>query len=479
VAARAVEQLDQPVVGRYLGHRVADGQGARRQGRAVTGADCLVGGRLEMRPGRVDLPGEQEAAAEPHFQAGIQGVPPPRQRDSRLPPCRRVLPGQEPVGGLGGRPCGAGRGLVADAGPALHGVVGQVAGLPPPGVPEGSEDPRVQLGTPGRGELFLYRVPDQRVDEAVSTGAGPIGTHEPGAHRRVERRDRAGRAGAQGRGQRRVLEITAQDRRHLQRVPAGGRERREPLLDHLPDAPQRRAGPRPVVEQLDALRDEQRVPAGARVQVARVDAADARGVQPLRHAVVAQPGQLASAATGLAGQAGDHVSGQRRGRHLGVAVGQDHPYRGRPERLAEIGQEPQRSLIRAVQVIDHYEVRDVSGRIPQRVPDPLVEAEPRRRAFRRVHGDRRLSQPAQHLQPGPQRGRAFALPAAAPRHRRAGGTLRGFPGQAGLAHARIPGEQDETARSGGRLRGQRIENGKLGVPAYEHARRTWPPTATL
>ena len=127
LAEREVEQGDQPVVGGHLGDRVPGRQGAGGQRRPVAGPGRLAGGGLEAVPGLIDLPGEQEAPAEPHFQVGVQAVPPLAERDRRPPPGRRVLEGQQAVGGFGGGPGGFGGDLVADvrACPARHGGPGR------------------------------------------------------------------------------------------------------------------------------------------------------------------------------------------------------------------------------------------------------------------------------------------------------------------------------------------------------------------
>ena len=293
---RAIEQCDQPVVSRYLGDRVAGSQGARGQCRAVPGAGGLIGGGLEVRPGLFDLSGEQQATAEPHFQSAVHAVPPPGKHDHRPPPRRRVFPGQQAIRGLGSRPRGVGGYLIADTRPAQHGMVGQIRGLSPAGITKGGKDAGVQLRTPGRGELFLHRVPDKRMDESVGPRTRIVGHDQPGADRGIERREGTCRAGAEGGGQRRILEVAAQHRRHLERVPARGGERGQPLPDDFPDAAQRHAGLRPVGEQADALRDEQRVPAGAGMEVRRVDAFGARRPKPSRDTLLAQPGKLAPAA---------------------------------------------------------------------------------------------------------------------------------------------------------------------------------------
>ena len=200
---------------------------------AVTSPGRLARRRLEAVPGLIDLPGEQEAPAEPHFQVGVQAVPPLAERDRRPPPGRRVLPGQQAVGGLGGGPGGIGGDLVAHAGPAVHGMVGQVGRLTPAGVPQRGEGPGVQSGPPGRRELLLYRVPDQRVDETVGPGTVADRADQPGVHRGIQGRDRGRRADRQGGGQRRILEVAAEHRGHLERLPAVGRKRSQPLPDHL------------------------------------------------------------------------------------------------------------------------------------------------------------------------------------------------------------------------------------------------------
>lgn len=249
-----------------------------------------------MRPGLIDLPGEQQALAQAHFQVRVQAIRRPGQGDRRPPPLCRVLPGQQAVGGLRGGPGGLRGGLVAHARSALHGVVSQVGGLSPAGVAQGGEGPRVQLGPPGRGQLLLYRVPDQRVGEAEGARARVGRADQPGAHGRIEGRDRGRRADLKGGGQRRVLEFPTQDGRHLERVPAGWWERGETFPDHLTHAAQPSAGSRAVREQLDAFRDEQRVASSARMQVTSVDAVQACGGEPPRDAVLAQPGQVAPAA---------------------------------------------------------------------------------------------------------------------------------------------------------------------------------------
>jgi hypothetical protein len=221
------------------------------------------------------------------------------------------------------------------------------------------------------------------------------------AHGRIQGRDRGRRADLEGGGQRRVLELPAQDGGHLERVPAGRRERGETLPDHLTHAAQRGAGRRAVREQLDAFRDEQRVASGTRVQAAGVDAVQARHGEPPRDAVLAQPGQVAPAAARGARQAGDHVGRQTGCRHLGIAPGDDHPDRGRPQRLAEVGEQAERGLIGPVQVVDDHQVRPVSGLVHQGPLDPVVQAEPGRRALRDAGRDSRPARPAEHLQPRP------------------------------------------------------------------------------
>ncbi len=94
MAEREVEQGDQPVVGGDLGDRVPGRQGAGGQRHPVTSPGRLAGGRLEALPGLIDLPGEQQAPAEPHLQVGIQAVPRRAERDRRPPPGRRVLESQ-------------------------------------------------------------------------------------------------------------------------------------------------------------------------------------------------------------------------------------------------------------------------------------------------------------------------------------------------------------------------------------------------
>jgi hypothetical protein len=290
VAKRAIEQGDEPVVGRHLGHGVTDGQGAGGHHHPVAGPGRLFGRRLEVGPSLSDLPGKQQAPAEPHLQLGVQAVSRRAERDRGLPPGRRVFPGQQAVGGIGREPGGIGRGLVAHAWPTLDGMVGQVGRLSPARVPERGEGPGVQVSTPGRGQLLLDRVPDQRVHETVGSASPADRADQPGVHRRVQGRDRVRRAQPESGGQRRVLEITAQHRCHLERLPAGGRERCQSFPDHLRDAAQRGVRPEPVGEQLDAFRDEQRVPAGPGVQATGVDASQTHGVKPLRDAVLAEPG---------------------------------------------------------------------------------------------------------------------------------------------------------------------------------------------
>ena len=59
---RTLEQRDEPVVGRHLGHRVPGGQRARGQPRPVAGPGGFIGGRLEVRPG-LDRPARRAAGS--------------------------------------------------------------------------------------------------------------------------------------------------------------------------------------------------------------------------------------------------------------------------------------------------------------------------------------------------------------------------------------------------------------------------------
>ncbi len=211
------------------------------------------------------------------------------------------------------------------------------------------------------------------------------------------------------------------------------------------------------------------------MQITRGGVIEADGLKPLRHALFAQPAELTQAAALSVSQIRDHTGSQRRGRHFGIAEGNNHPQPHRPQRLAQVGQQPQRRLIRTVQVIDHHDLRGGRGRIPQRLPDPFEKLEPGSRPIRRPRGNHLRAEPAQHLHPRPQRRRPFALPARTPRHHRAACPPGSLPGQPGLTDTRLPAQQHHTAGSPGRLGGQRIENGKLSVPANQHARCRQPP----
>ena len=174
------------------------------------------------------------------------------------------------------------------------------------------------------------------------------------------------------------------------------------------------------------------------MQITRVDAGDARGVKPPRHALFAQPAKLTPSAAPRASQARDHTRRQRPGRHLGIPVGHDQPQRRGPQRLAQVGQQPQRSLIGTVQVINHHDLRGGRGRIPQRLPDPLEQLKPGSRPATRPSGDRLPAEPAQHLHPRPQRRRPFTLPARPPRHHRTACPPSRSPGPAGSCRYPAP-----------------------------------------
>ena len=339
-AAGPVEQSHQVVVRGHLGDRVPDRERAGRQGYRVTGAVRLRGGRLEACTGGLDPPGQQQAPAQPHLQTGVDVVA-GRQGDGHLPPGGRVLPGQQAVRRFSGGACGVGGDLVADLRPRLDGVMSEVSGLPPADVTQRGKHPGVQVRTPGWGKLLLHCIADQRMDKTVGTRTRPVRADQPGVHRRIESRHRAGRADPHGSGQGRVVEVAAKDRRYLQRFPAVSRKWRQPLADDLPDAAQRRTGRCARGQQADALGDEQRVTAGAGVKVAHVDAVHTRRTKPLRHALFAQSAKLTRAAAPAVGQAGDHAGSQRPGRHFSGAVGHDHAYRHWPYGLAQIGQQPQ------------------------------------------------------------------------------------------------------------------------------------------
>lgn len=127
-----------------------------------------------------------------------------------------------------------------------------------------------------------------------------------------------------------------------------------------------------------------------------------------------------------------------------------------------------------MQVVDDHQLRLVRGLVGQHALDPLVQSEPGRRAVGGARGDPRAARPAQHLQPRPQRRGALALPAGAPRHLRPGGAPGAGPGQVGLAHARLPGQQHNATSPGRGLPDQRVQDGKLRLSAYQHA--SVPPT---
>jgi hypothetical protein len=113
-----------------------------------------------------------------------------------------------------------------------------------------------------------------------------------------------------------------------------------------------------------------------------------------------------------------------------------------------------------VQIIDDHDVGFPASGLSERALDALVETEPGRGALSSINGDRRRSQPAQHLHPRPQRRRAFALPAGPPRHHRPGSALGYFPRQSSLAHTWLPGQQNDAAEPRRSLCDQRIENGE-------------------
>ena len=263
-------------------------------------------------------------------------------------------------------------------------------------------------------------------------------------------------------------------------------------------------------EQLDELVDEERV-AGARL----VDRRDELRRDRLGLAGAAQPagargGELADlvAAEALQRQPGGRAreAAERGGElgarvRLGVAVGGDRQQRDVGQRARDELERQQRGGIGPVQVVEHDDERLALGGGGQQRGERVEEPEARLvgvqlggagglaerrgelgqqagdpgRAGAERGGQRARSPPrgerAADLHPRPVGGRAAAVPAAAPRPRRAarGGVLDELARERGLADARLAGQQHEAAAAVQRGVEGRLELRKL-APAPHQAR---------
>ena len=193
-----------------------------------------------------------------------------------------------------------------------------------------------------------------------------------------------------------------------------------------------------------------------------VEVASPQLLAQLRHLRLGQPSKSQVQA---AGRQLTHRVRDRRSRSAGVglAAGGDHRQTGTPHVAAQEPQQPQRSRIGPLQIIDHHQQRarqgclggDVGERVEQPKPGSLSvptcwhaqqlaeRSVISRRAGRlHTHGAKR----SQHLQPRPERWRAVPLPARRP-HRPVRNPSSQFTSQPGLAHTRLPRHQHHPGKA--------------------------------
>ena len=416
---------------------------------------------------------------------------------------------------------GEGAGRVGGRG-ALDEVVGQLAGGRVLAL-ERVADGHVQRRAPGAGQIPVDRLADQAVHEAHA-GDRPGGVlDELADDRGVQALERLGAGEARRPVERGHGEDPPLDGADLQQLAGLGRQRQQAPADRVAHAVgQRRAGA--LVERAaePALRREQphdlvgvqRVAVGQLQQRAhqRLRRLAAAAVQHERAEVLvgeaaevqvpAEAGELAEdrLELGIAARAG-------------VVVGRDDEHRHPADHARDEGQQQQRRLVGGLQVVDHDQQRPVGGERAQEERDPVEEREARAVGLQRVAalgqaealaqlggqaddpagaGAERGAQLvvggargelADHLDPGPERRRAAAVPPARPHDAGAGaaGLLAQRLRQARLADARLARELDQRAAARGRLGERGGEALELGIPAQERqraTRETTPRTAT-
>jgi hypothetical protein len=358
-------------------------------------------------------------------------------------------------------------------------------------------------------QLVVQRLADQgvREPEAARPGAG-LG-HQAGVHRLLQRvQDLVGRQ-AGGAGDHVEVELPALDAGHREAGVDGVREPVQPPADHVPDPFRDTAGEQPGSLQA-VLGDQQPHQLAHEIGVAlglavegdhqlgrRVDPGDV-GDEPAHLALVeAAKGQARGHR--LAEQLGQGAAQAVVPVHLDVPVGGD-------QQQARVGQLPRHELqqqqagpVGPVEVVEDDHQTGVGRCLAERGGHGVEEAEPghlgvergRRQGPRGGHrqlghelaelgrvlaelgGQRRGraagGQGAQRQSPRPVGGRALTLVAAAPHHPDLAGPGVGgeLLGDAGLADARLAGDEHELPLSAEGAVERGPQPGPLGVPADE------------
>jgi hypothetical protein len=348
-------------------------------------------------------------------------------------------------------------------GPGGDQVCGDLPRLHPGQRGEHSPDARVQLLRLGRRQVGRG-LPEQVVREPQPVGRTD---QDPGPHRLIDERADVV-PGRQHPAEHLRPDPRPAHRRDRDQLGARGGQPSQPPLQRVPHGPRRRRrGAEP-----GQLPDEERVAAGTPVQPRRQlgvgrlpgDRGDDR-----RHAGRVEPGQR---------QHGAAVG--RRPRQLGVPVGaeQQHPC------VPQVGggelDQPQRRLVRPLQVVDDQDQRAARGQPGERrdhrlgQPEPRISRRHRRRRRRPLDqvgrrpqlGARGPGRP-QQLDPRPVRRHRRPVPADRGQHQRP--ALAGLPGQLAeqrtLADARLAGDEHQPAVAGERRR-QRGPGGaeRVGAP---------------
>ena len=467
-------------------------RGAGQQA-GVADAPCELDGGQERRPRGV--------AARLHLRLAAQ--------EQQLAAQRLVGLGEQVEGGEGGIeevggalvgqrgerlvPCAMRMlerlGRIADRG-RLDEVVRQL-GLAGGGPFERLAHGGVQAGAAGGGQVAVERLADEAVDEAERAGRPRGLLQQLHRERLVEALQEIGTADPRRALERRELELAALDRGHLERFEDLRAQRQKAPADGVAHAVgQRQALAQRLVDaalghqQAHDLVGVERVALGQRVQRVHelLGGVSAAAVDDQRaQVVVLEPAEVD--AHPEARQLAEHRLELGSARRTGFVVGGDDEHVRLAHRPGQEGEQQQRRQVGGVEVVEEHDERLAGGGVAQEDGDGVEEGEARLlglevaglgevQALAQLGGE--LGHPARpgaeldaqrvvvavgrdrahDLHPGPEGGRAAAVPSARPRDAVALGrrALAQRGGQARLADARLAREQHEGAVPGRRPR---------------------------
>ncbi len=426
----------------------------------------------------------------------LVGLGEQRQRaQGRVEELRGALVGEARerlVAGLLGVPEGAGR--VGRRG-TLDEVVGELArggGVMLQRLADGD----VQMCAPGHRQVAVDRLADQPVHEAQAPGRARRVLDELTHQRGVEVLQRPCARRPRHAVERRQGELAALDRRDLQQRAGGRRQGQQPPADRVAHAVgQRRACARVqwLAEAPLGGQQAHHLVGVERVAVGQLQQRAHELVRGLAAAAVQDQGAQVDV-----GEAGE-VQAAPEARQLAVdrldlrvatgarvVMGGDDEHRHPGEHPRHEGQQQQRGLVGGLQVVDHDEQGALGAQRAQEQRDGVEQGEARAvglqglgdlgqvEALAHLGGEAAdpagagtqppaqlvvggaRGQLADHLHPGPEGGRAAAVPAAGPDDARPGAPrlLAEGLGQARLADPGLAGEQHEAAPARGGV-GQR------------------------